>query len=36
MKIFVTNFEIRPLPAAVEQFICRVSRTDFPLHLLPL
>jgi hypothetical protein len=22
--------------AAVEQFICRVSRTDFPLHLLPL
>jgi hypothetical protein len=20
----------------LEQFICRVSRTDFPLHLLPL
>jgi hypothetical protein len=34
--VFDTAADAIAAAVALEQFICRVSRTDFPLHLLPL
>jgi hypothetical protein len=34
--VFDTQAEAMAAIAAVEHFICRASRTNFPLHLLPL